>query len=93
MKPLIFLFLFTILQGNSASLWAQNAPEELALEKDDFEDAFFESLKQKGIENYDKAIIELEKCLKIQPNNATIYFELGKNYFEDKEYKKAYESF
>ena len=93
MKPLIFLFLFTILQGNSASLWAQNAPEELALEKDDFEDAFFESLKQKGIENYDKAIIELEKCLKIQPNNATIYFELGKNYFEQKEYKKAYESF
>ena len=93
MKPLIFLFLFTILQGNSASLWAQNAPEELALEKDDFEDAFFESLKQKGIENYDKAIIELEKCLKIQPNNATIYFELGKNYFEEKEYKKAYESF
>lgn len=93
MKPLIFLFLFTILQGYSASLWAQNAPEELALEKDDFEDAFFESLKQKGIENYDKAIIELEKCLKIQPNNATIYFELGKNYFEEKEYKKAYESF
>lgn len=93
MKPLIFLFLFTILQGNSASLWAQNAPEELAMEKDDFEDAFFESLKQKGIENYDKAIIELEKCLKIQPNNATIYFELGKNYFEEKEYKKAYESF
>ena len=93
MKPLILLFLFTILQGNSASLWAQNAPEELALEKDDFEDAFFESLKQKGIENYDKAIIELEKCLKIQPNNATIYFELGKNYFEEKEYKKAYESF
>ena len=93
MKPLILLFLFTILQGNSASLWAQNAPEELALEKDDFEDAFFESLKQKGIENYDKAIIELEKCLKIQPNNATIYFELGKNYFEEKEYKKAYESY
>jgi tetratricopeptide (TPR) repeat protein len=50
-------------------------------------------LKQKGIENYDKAIIELEKCLKIQPNNATIYFELGKNYLEEKEYKKAYESF
>jgi len=93
MKKIIFLILFTILQSNSASLWAQNAPEDVALEKDDFEDAFFESLKQKGIENYDKAIIELEKCLKIQPNNATIYFELGKNYFEAKEYKKAYESF
>ena len=93
MKQLIFIFLFTVLQCNTASLWAQNIPEDVALEKDDFEDSFYESLKQKGIENYDKAIIELEKCLKIQPNNATIYFELGKNYLEQKEYKKAYESF
>lgn len=93
MKQLIFIFLFTVLQCNTASLWAQNIPEDVALEKDEFEDSFYESLKQKGIENYDKAIIELEKCLKIQPNNATIYFELGKNYFEQKEYKKAYESF
>ena len=81
------------MQCNTASLWAQNQPEDVALEKDDFQDSFFESLKQKGIENYDKAIIELEKCLKIQPNNATIYFELGKNYLEQKEYKKSYESF
>ena len=93
MKQLIFIFLFTVLQCNTASLWAQNIPEDVALEKDEFEDSFYESLKQKGIENYDKAIIELEKCLKIQPNNATIYFELGKNYLEQKEYKKAYESF
>jgi tetratricopeptide (TPR) repeat protein len=93
MKQLIFILLFTVLQCNTASLWAQNMPEDVALEKDDFEDSFYESLKQKGIENYDKAIIELEKCLKIQTNNATIYFELGKNYLEQKEYKKAYESF
>lgn len=93
MKKLILILLFTILLCNSSALWAQNAPEDLALEKDDFQDAFYESLKQKGIENYDKAIIELEKCLKIQPNNATIYFELGKNYLEEKEYKKAYDSF
>ena len=93
MKQLLFLFLFTVLQCNTASLWAQNSPEDVAMEKDDFQDSFYESLKQKGIENYDKAIIELENCLKIQPENATIYFELGKNYFEQKEYKKAYESF
>ena len=93
MKKLILILLFTILHCNSSALWAQNAPDDIALEKDDFQDAFYESLKQKGIENYDKAIIELEKCLKIQPNSATIYFELGKNYLEEKEYKKAYESF
>jgi tetratricopeptide (TPR) repeat protein len=93
MKQLFFILLFSLLQCNTASLLAQNQPEDVALEKDDFQDSFFESLKQKGIENYDKAIIELEKCLKIQPNNATIYFELGKNCFEAKEYKKAFESF
>lgn len=93
MKKLFLILLFSLLQCNTASLWAQNPAEDVALEKDDFQDSFYESLKQKGIENYDKAIIELEKCLKIQPNNATIYFELGKNYLEQKEYKKAYESF
>lgn len=93
MKKIVFLFIFTVLHSNSFSIWAQNAAEDVALVKDDFQDSFYESLKQKGIENYDKAIIELEKCLKIQPDNATIYFELGKNYFEQKEYKKAYESF
>ena len=59
MKKLILILLFTILDCNSSSLWAQNTPEDVALEKDDFQDAFFESLKQKGIENYDKAIVEL----------------------------------
>ena len=93
MKKLIFIFLFAILQCKTTSLWAQNMPEDVALVKDDFQDSFYESLKQKGIENYEKAIIELEKCLKIQPNNATIFFELGKNYLEEKEYKKAYDSF
>ena len=93
MKKIILIFLFIVLLCNSTLLWAQNTPEEVAMEKDEFNDSFYESLKQKGIENYDKAIIELEKCLKIQPDNPTIYFEIGKNYLEQKEYKKAYESF
>jgi hypothetical protein len=37
----------------------------------------YESLKQK-IENYDKSILALEECLKIEADNATIHFELGK---------------
>ena len=37
MKQLIFIFLFTVLQCNTASLWAQNIPEDVALEKDEFE--------------------------------------------------------
>ena len=93
MKKLLFTALLVLLLCNPILLWSQSDPEVPPIEKDDFQDWFYESLKQKGIENYDKAIIELEKCLKIQPENATIYFELGKNYLAQKEYKKAYDSF
>jgi len=93
MKNSVITILLSLLLCNPTFLLAQNEPEDVALEKDDFQDFFYESLKQKGIENYDKAIVELEKCLKIQPENATIYFELGKNYLAQKEYKKAFDSF
>ena len=35
----------------------------------------------------------LEKAMKIKPNDATVYYELGKNYLALKEYKNAYNSF
>src|SRR6476620_10203471 len=79
--------------GMHAPLLAQTEPEDIAAVTDDFQDSFYESLKQKGIENYDKAVTALEKCLKLQPNNPVVYFELGKNYLSAKDYKKAYESF
>ena len=74
-------------------VWSQTEPEDIAAVTDDFQDAFYESLKQKGIENYDKAVIALEKCLKMQPENAVVHFELGKNYLLQKDYKNAYHSF
>ncbi len=77
----------------SGVLSAQTEPEDIAYNATEFQDAFYESLKQKGIENYDKAIASLEKCQKLEPNNATVIFELGKNYLALKDYKKAYESF
>ena len=57
MKKSGFIVLFLLLLCNPTSLLAQTEPEDVALAKDDFQDSFFESLKQKGIENYDKAII------------------------------------
>lgn len=67
---------------------------EISLEEniDEFQEHFFEALKQRGIENYDRAVDELLKCRKID-DNATIAFELGKNYFSLKEYGRAKESF
>ena len=74
-------------------LRAQVEPEEIKLDSDQFQDLFYESLLQKGIENYDKAIVALEKANKIKPNDATVSFELGKNYLALKDYGNAYESF
>lgn len=73
----------------STALLAQTQPEEAALVNDDFQESYYESLMQKGMENYDKAIISLEKCLNLQPENAVIYHELGKNYFFQKDYANA----
>ena len=72
---------------------AQTEPEAIAVAEDEFQNAFYESLLQKGIENYDKAITALEKCKKLQPNNDVVYFEMGKNYLGQKNYKDSYDSF
>ena len=75
------------------TLLAQTEPEDIATVSSEFQDNYYESLKQKGIENYDKAIISLEKCLALEPNNPVVFFELGKNYLEQKKYKDAYDNF
>lgn len=77
----------------SATVLAQTEPNDVASSEEQFQDSYFESLKYKGMENYDKAILSLEKCLKIQPENPVIYHELGKNYFFEKDYINAEKAF
>lgn len=72
---------------------AQDELNNVVVMDDGFQDHFYEALKQKAIENYDKAIISLEKCREIQPENPVTYFELGKNYLAQKKYKDAYDNF
>jgi tetratricopeptide (TPR) repeat protein len=93
MKKTASFFLFLVLLCNSALLLAQTEPEQIKPETDKFQDFFYESLLQKGIENYDKAITALEQCIKIKPNDAVVYFEIGKNQLALKQYDKAYNSF
>jgi tetratricopeptide (TPR) repeat protein len=78
---------------SSGILLAQEEPDAIALANDAFQENFYESLKQKGIENYDKAILSLEKCLTFEENNPTVYYELGKNYLNLKNYKNAENAF
>lgn len=50
---------------------------------DEFQELFFEALKQKGIQNYDRATNLLLKCRQLQPVNSVIDHELAKTYALD----------
>jgi tetratricopeptide (TPR) repeat protein len=93
MKNSVSIVLFLVLLCNSAVLLAQTQPEQIKTESEKYQDYFYESLLQKGIGNNDKAIAALEQCLKFKPNDATTYFEIGKNQLARKEYENAYSSF
>jgi tetratricopeptide (TPR) repeat protein len=63
--------------------------DDLGNVEDEFQEHFFEALKQKGIENYDKAVEALHKCLNLDSKKPVIYFELGKNYNKLKNFGAA----
>lgn len=86
------LFFLLVFMSQTTLLWAQE-PDDIALDTDEFQIFFYESLKQKGIENYDKAITALNRCEKLEPSNPVVFFELGKNYFYQKDYINAYSNF
>ncbi|WP_298262726.1 hypothetical protein [uncultured Lutibacter sp.] len=54
-----------------------------------FQTHFFEALKQKAINNYSKAIENLEKCYEIDSTNVAVFFEFSKNYLALKKYFEA----
>ena len=77
----------------SFSAFAQKEPDDIALATNEFQISYYEALKQKGIENNDRAIESLQNCLTLEPNNAAVYNELGRNYLKLKKYKEAYDAF
>jgi tetratricopeptide (TPR) repeat protein len=79
MKKLIIGFW---LITSSISVFAQEEPDDIALVNNEFQLAYYESLKQKGIENHDRALESLGKCLELEPNNAAVFNELGRNYLK-----------
>ena len=56
---------------------------------DEFQESFFEGLKQQGIQNYDKAINAFLKCKNLEPEKDVVSFELAKSYLLDKQYVNA----
>ena len=88
------LLLFGIL-GIPIGVYAQDKPptNDLGNVSDDFQENFFEALKQKGIENYELALNALDKAKVAakdnQENKAVVYFEKGKNLTALKRFEEA----
>jgi tetratricopeptide (TPR) repeat protein len=83
-KFYILILLFGILmfpQVNYAQVDFNKKPDDdLGDVEDKFQEFFYEALKQKGIENYDRSVEALLKCIELDNTVAVLYFELGKNY-------------
>lgn len=59
---------------------------------DQFHDLFMDAIKHKSMGNHDKAIEALQECEVIAPNDYTVYYELGRNYYFQKKYFEASEA-
>ena len=78
--------------------FAQEKDEEEVLDDlgnvtDRFQEHFFEALKQKGIENYDRALKALEKAAEESPNEVAVYFEMANNHAHLKQWQQAEENY
>lgn len=63
--------------------------DDLGDVEDKFQELFYEALSQKGIENYDRSVEALLKCIELDNSVPVLYFELGKNYNELKNFGAA----
>jgi len=87
---ILFLGMTLIPQTSYAQVDFNKRPDDdLGNVEDEFQEYFFEALKQKGIENYERAVEALHKCLNLNSKLPVIYFELGKNYNKLKNFGEA----
>lgn len=93
----ILIFFFGLIffpQGNHAQVDFNKKPDDdLGNVDDTFQELFYEALKQKGIENYDRSVEALLKCIEIDNTVPVLYFELGKNYNKLKNFGAAEDAF
>ncbi len=77
-------------QVNFAQVDFNKTPDaDLGNIDDKYQEYFFEALKQKGIENYDRSINALLKCIELDDSESVVYYELGKNYVQLKNFGAA----
>jgi len=77
---LLLVIAFLCIPDASSAQEEESAELSLIEYTDEFQELFFEALKQKGIENHDKAINLLLKCKQLSPDNSVVDHELAKAY-------------
>ena len=96
-KAYILILFFGILlfpQTNYAQVDFNKKPDDdLGNVDDKFQELFYEALKQKSIENYDRSVEALLKCIELDNTLPVLYFELGKNYTKLKNFGAAEDAF
>lgn len=96
-KNTFILLLFLCLSALSRKQMYAQEPTPFADENiddledvsDAFQESFFEALKQKAIQNHDRAISALNTCIRQEPDRAFLYFERAKNEGALKQYDVA----
>ncbi|GGK30931.1 cytochrome c biosynthesis protein [Yeosuana aromativorans] len=87
---LFFLGILLFPQNQYAQVDFNKKPnDDLGDTEDAFQESFFEALKQKGIENYDRSVTALLKCIELDDSQAVLYYELGKDYIQLKNFGAA----
>jgi tetratricopeptide (TPR) repeat protein len=82
----VLLFAFSLLVVGIG--YAQE--EETAEDRDiRFQNHFFEALKQRAIQNFERANTNLEQCYEIDSTNSAVHFEFAKNHFDLDNYMEA----
>ncbi|MDO7172192.1 tetratricopeptide repeat protein [Mariniflexile sp. AS56] len=91
----ILLFgLFIVPQMSYAQVDFNKKPDDdLGVVEDKFQELFYDALTQKGIENYDRSVEALLKCIELDNSVPVLYFELGKNYNQLKNFGAAEDAF
>lgn len=85
-KGILFFFFCSyilVAQARIDSLNLQHSKEE------QFQNQFYEGLKQKGIENYNEAITAFTRCAELFPERAVVFYELGDLFLKTKSYNRS----
>ncbi|MBT8265559.1 MAG: tetratricopeptide repeat protein [Bacteroidia bacterium] len=88
---LLGIFLFPVTLFSQVD-FNRTPDDDLGDLEDKYQEYFFEALKQKGIENYDRAVKALLKCVSLDDSHSVVHFELGKNYVQLQDYSMAEQS-